>query len=40
MPEVKAKLKNGNLKTIMPTLQDILAKYWFYLNLTYKIENL
>ena len=23
----------------MPTLQDILARYWFYLNLTYNKWN-
>ena len=36
---LKLKLSNGTWKMSVPTLQDILAKYWFYLNVTYQIET-
>ena len=36
---LKLKLRNGTWKMSVPTLQDILAKYWFYLNVTYQIET-
>ena len=36
---LKLKLRNGTWKMSVPTLQEILAKYWFYLNVTYQIET-